>query len=256
MRELESEPTSNTVHVETPPPGTGEVHVETYDGSTDEYESCDLPVATGNDKQSDASPVPTNNAKSNKKRGQVSIKSYVLKKKNKAPRTVYCKLCDFSGLGIHALNEHHRADHGIQFCPVCHKGFNTQTSLDKHLYVHGENNFICDTCGKLFPFSSRLEQHKLTHRDVRLYRMKNDCGKYFKSVGDLNRHVSTHNATLLYYCDFCTYNNVDKRNTESHMRTHIKGNERYSCPLCGKKFRFSTQKLRHKHDGCNITDKK
>ena len=195
----------------------------------------ELPVATG-----DVTPpsVPTDSVRPKQKRGKVSIKSYVLKKKNKVPRTAYCKLCEFSCAGVRALNEHHHSDHGIQFCSICNKGFNTQTSLDKHSYVHGENKFVCDTCGKAFPFSSRLEQHKLTHKDVHLFCMKPTCGKYFKSTGDLNRHVRTHNAIILYHCDFCTYSNVDKRNTESHMRTHIKGNERYSCPLCGKKFRF------------------
>ena len=178
------------------------------DVSTDEYEPPELPVATGKPINSN---VPTDNAKPNNKRGKVSIKSYVLKKKNKAPRTAYCKLCEFSCAGIRALNEHHRSDHGVQFCPVCNKGFNTQTSLDKHSYVHGENKFVCDVCGKAFPFSSRLEQHKLTHKDVRLFCMKTTCGKYFKSIGDLNRHVKTHNAIILYHCDFCTYSNVDKR---------------------------------------------
>ena len=244
---------SETVPVETPAPTASEVHVKTDDVSTDEYEPPELPVVTGNTTDSN---VPTDNAKPKNKRGKVSIKSYVLKKKNKVPHTAYCKLCGFSCAGIRALNEHHCSDHGIQFCPVCNKGFNTQTSLDKHLYVHGENKFVCDICGKAFLFSSRLEQHKLTHKDVRLFCMKPTCGKYFKSTGDLNRHVKTHNAILLYHCDFCTYSNVDKRNTESHMRTHVKGNKRYSCPLCGKKFRFSTQKLRHKQACCNITDLK
>ena len=254
--DTKGKPSLVTVHVETPTTAESEVHVETYNGSTDEYKTPELPVATGNATSSNVQTVPTGSAKPKSKRGKVSIKSYVLKKKNKAPCTAYCKLCEFSGPSVRALNEHHQADHGIQFCPVCNKGFNTQTSLDKHSYVHGENKFMCDTWGKSFPFSSRLEQHKLTHKDVRLFCMKTTCGKYFKSVGDLNRHVSTHNATILYYCDFCTYSNVDKRITESHMHTHIKGNEWYSCPLCGKTFHFSTQKLRHKRDGCNITDKK
>ena len=240
--DLNIETSLRTVPVETPPsPVVSTVHVETYDVSTDEYETAEPPVVTGNKSPTEVPTVPTDNGKPKRKRGQVSIKSYVLKKKNKAPRTAYCKLCEFSCLSVRALNEHHRSDHGIQFCSVCNKGFNTQTALDKHSYVHGENNFVCETCGKSFPFSSRLEQHKLTHKDVRLFCMKTTCGKFFKSVGDLNRHVSTHNATHVYYCDFCTYSNVDKRNTESHMRTHVVGNERYSCPLCGKKFRFSTQ---------------
>ena len=246
-------PLPDTSPVETNPPATDAEHVETYVSSTDDYEPPEKPVATGN-----ATPanIATDSATPKRRRGKVNIKSYVLKKKNKAPRTAYCKLCTFSCPGVRALNEHHRSDHGIQFCPICSKGFNTQTSLDKHSYVHGENKFVCDICGKAFPFSSRLEQHKITHRDVHLFCMKPTCGKFFKTIGDLNRHVKQHNAVVLYQCDFCTYENVDKRNTESHMRTHIEGNERYSCKLCGKRFRFSTQKLRHKRDGCNLEDLK
>ena len=117
------------------------------------------------------------------------------------------------------LNEHHHSKHGIQFCPECNKGFNTQTALDKHAYTHRELKFVCKTCGKAFPFDSRLQQHKLTHRDVRLYCMHKGCNKYFKAVGDLNHHVITHGKATYYYCDYCTYKNLDKRNTESHMRT-------------------------------------
>ena len=243
-----------TSPVETHTSATIAVHVEMYDWSTDEYDPPELPVLT-----CDATPtsvVPTNSVKPKWKQGKVSIKSYVLKKKNKQVCTAYCKLCEYSCAGVCALNEHHRSAHRVQFCPVCNKGFNTQTSLDKHSYVHGENKFVCDVCGKAFSFSSRLEQHKLTHKDVRLFCMKPTCGRFFKSMGDLNRHVNQHNAIVLCHCDFCTYSNVDKRNTESHMRTHVKGNEWYSCHLCGKKFQFSTQKLRHKRDGCNVSNVK
>ena len=93
-----------------------------------------------------------------------------------------------------------------------------------------------------------------TCKDVCLYCMHSKCGKFFKSTGDLNRHVRQHDIVLFYYCDFCTYKNADKRNTESHMGIHVEGNKKYSCQLCGKQFRFSTQKLRHKRDGCNLDD--
>ena len=181
----------------------------------------------------------------------VSIKSYVLKKKNKKLRKVRCKICNASCKGVKSLNKHHRSEHDIQFCSDCGKGFATQTALDKHSYVHGELNLVCETCGKAFPFDSRLQQHKLIH-----YCMRNGCKKYFKSIGDLNRHVFTHNKSIYYYCDYCTYKNLDKRNTESHMRIHVVGNERYVCNSCEKPFRFNTQYRHHLRDGCNLHDLK
>ena len=43
------------------------------------------------------------------------------------------------------------------------------------------------------------------------------------------------------------YKNKDKRNTDSHMRTHSTEEEyRYECDKCGKKMHFSTQYKRHR----------
>ena len=39
-------------------------------------------------------------------------------------------------------------DHDIQFCSECGKGFNTQSSLDKHKYYHHELKFMCEHCGQ------------------------------------------------------------------------------------------------------------
>ena len=222
-------------------------HVETDGSLTEDYEAPDQVVPTDS----------VDRSKNEKEQTYtVSIKSYVLKKKNKKLRKVRCKICNASCEGVKSLNEHHRSEHDIQFCSDCGKGFATQTALDKHSYVHRELNFVCETCGKAFPFDSRLQQHKLTHFDVRHYCMRNGCKKYFKSIGDLNRHVLTHNKSIYYYCDYCTYKNLDKRNTESHMRVHVVGNERYVCNSCDKPFRFNTQYRRHLRDGCNLHDLK
>ena len=71
----------------------------------------------------------------------------------------------------------------------------------------------CEHCGMGFPFMSRLEQHKVTHwKLATLPCMHKNCGRTFKNLGDLNRHVSQHNG-IWYTCDFCTYRNKDKRNT-------------------------------------------
>ena len=159
-------------------------------------------------KNSNKSTVPTDKAKS--PRGTVRICNYILEKKNKKGRTVYCKLCTYSFAGVRVIYEHHHSDHGIQFCSVCQKGFNTQTALDKHSYSHGEKKYVYEVCGQSFPFASQMEQHKIKHRDVQLYCMHNQCGKFFKSFGDLNRHVCQHDTKFFYHCDYCRYKNVDQ----------------------------------------------
>ena len=141
-------------------------NVETDSSLTEDYEAPDQVVPTDS----------IDRSKNEEEQSYtVSIKSYVLKKKNKKLRKVRCKICNASCEGVKSLNEHHCSEHDIQFCSDCGKGFATQTALDKHTYVHGELNFVCETCGKAFPFDSRLQQHKLTHFDVHHYCMRNGC---------------------------------------------------------------------------------
>ena len=112
-------------------------------------------------------------------------------KKHKKEQKVKYRLCGESVKNVKELNEHHRMDHNIQFCAECGKGFNMQSSLDKHKYYHRELKFACEHCGLGFPFMSRLEQHKVTHRKLAtLPCMHKNCGCTFKNLGDLNRHVN------------------------------------------------------------------
>ena len=80
--------------------------------------------------------------------------------------------------------------------------------------------------------------------------MKKNCDRCFKNVGDLNWHVKQHRCGNWFYCDFCDYKIKDKRNTDSHQRVHVVGDEKYSCNMCKERFRFSTQRLRHLKKGC------
>ena len=165
-------------------------------------------------------------------------------RKHKKSHKAKCRLCDQSFENVKELNKHHCTDHDIQFCSDCGKGFNKQTSLDKHKYYHRELKFICELCGQGFPFVSRLEQNTLPC-------MQKSCGKTFKNLGDLNRHISQHDR-VWYTCDYCPYHNKDIRNTNSHMRTHVEGNELYGCQHCGKRFCFSMQSRRHQKGGCTL----
>ena len=92
-----------------------------------------------------------------------------------------------------------------------------QTLLDKHKYYHHELKFVCEHCEQGFPFVSRLEQHKITHQKIAtLPCIHKNYGRTFKNLGDLNRHISQHDG-VWYTCDFCTYCNKDKQNTNSDM---------------------------------------
>ena len=139
---------------------------------------------------------------------------------NKPARTIRCKICIDSFCSIKELNEHHRKDNGIVDCEQCDKKFATQSSLDKHMYLHSDLLFVCKDCGQSFPFKSRLEQHQITHQTELSFMCKHKgCSRGFKNKGDFNRHMLSH-EDIWFKCTSCPYKNKDKRNKDSHMRTH------------------------------------
>ena len=177
--------------------------------------------------------------------------------RNKPAHTIRCKICTDSFCSIKELNEHHRKDHGIVDCEKCDKKFATQSSLDKHMYLHSDLRFVCEDCGQSFPFKSRLEQHQITHQTELSFMCKyKGCSQGFKNKGDFNRHMLSH-KDIWFKCTSCPYKNKDKRNRDSHMRTHQEkgiGLECYHCKCCGKVMQFSTQLKWHRVTGCDVLD--
>ena len=169
-------------------------------------------------------------------------------------RVIHCKMCTETFSTVKDLNRHHREDHGIVGCEQCDKQFTSQSSLDKHVYTHGDLKHVCELCSKKFPFASRLEQHSKVHTTHKLSCPVKSCKKEFKNIGDLNRHEKKHKKGGWFKCTHCDYCNKDKRNTSSHMRTHQKEDEaQFECDKCHKKMRFSTQFRRHREKGCAVT---
>ena len=130
---------------------------------------------------------------------------------NKPAHIIQCKICIDSFGSIKELNEHHRKDHGIVDCEWCDKKFATQSSLDKHMYLHSDLRFICEDCGQSFPFKSRLEQHQITHQTELSFMCKHKgCSRGFKNKGDFNRHMHSH-EDVWFKCNSCPYKNKEQR---------------------------------------------
>ena len=174
---------------------------------------------------------------------------------SKPGRKLKCKLCTQKFLTLLELQNHHSTDHSIVKCDKCTKCFNSKEALAKHMQQHVTYPWICDSCGKGFQYESRMIQHQAVHAsEARYYCPREGCSKKFKNTGDYNRHIKAHDSDTWYTCDHCTYRNKDKRNRDSHVRTHNpKGSkERYECERCHKQLRFSTQVLRHRESGCRL----
>ena len=184
-----------------------------------------------------------------------SIRVETNQKPKSVRKQIKCQMCDFTCISVEALKDHHSKDHGILHCKYCDKAFSSKPSLDKHMYVHTNMMaYVCEECGQGFPFKSQMLQHKITHStDSRFKCKRGNCGKSFKNKGDLTRHEISHDNNW-YYCAHCPYKNKDKRNRDSHSRTHEpEGEERYHCEKCGKGMRFSTQMKHHHETGCDLS---
>ena len=176
-------------------------------------------------------------------RGVFETKEHSLKKTVKA-RKYRCRMCKTGVNSAKELLDHHIDKHGIIYCPVCQKAFNNPLSLERHKYMHKEKRFRCSTCNEGFQFMSQLRLHKVTHqRHSKHFCAYPGCYKKFKNKPDLNRHAKIHTSKETK-CPDCPYRTKDKRNFESHRRSHSHI-ERYFCEICGKGFIYNTQKKRH-----------
>ena len=176
-------------------------------------------------------------------RGVFETKEHTLKK-TVTTRKYRCQMCRKGVNSAKELLDHHIDKHGIVYCPVCQKAFNNPLSLERHKYMHKEKQFMCSTCNEGFQFRSQLRLHNIVHQcRVKHFCVYPGCYKKFKNKPDLNRHAKCH-ASKETKCPDCLYQTKDKRNFDSHRRSHSRI-ERYFCETCGKGFIYNTQKKHH-----------
>ena len=86
----------------------------------------------------------------------------------------------------HKEDQKERIQGLYKFCNDCGKGFHTQTSLQKHRYLHRQLKLVSDMCGQGFTFISTLKQCKITNRTIAtLPSMHKGCDRIFNNLGDL-----------------------------------------------------------------------
>ena len=163
----------------------------------------------------------------------------------KKGRRCICDMCGEKFKNSTSYIEHYSSTHLNLNCKYCEKCYTNPLSLQKHQYVHTTPAKKCGTCGKSFPFSSQLANHRKTHMKVKPHICSHPgYGKDFIHRYDLLKHEGTHSKKKLK-CTSCEYSINDIWNLKQHSRTHS-DETYYECKKCHKNFKFYMQKKWHR----------
>ncbi|KAI4150408.1 MAG: hypothetical protein LQ340_004099 [Diploschistes diacapsis] len=120
--------------------------------------------------------------------------------------------------------------------PGCDKLFNRPTRLEEHKRSHTNDRiFKCNVpkCGKDFLRDSHLKRHVLSaHTDQRDYICTfEDCDKGFATAQRLKRHLSLHEGREKYRCriDGCGQTFRKHATLDKHQRTAHEGGDAFPC---------------------------
>ncbi|KAI5320457.1 hypothetical protein L3X38_040165 [Prunus dulcis] len=162
------------------------------------------------------------------------------------------------------LNRHLLQHQGKLFkCPIenCNRGFVSQGNMRRHVRelhneddpsanVGGQKQHVCQDCGKVFKFASKLQKHENSHvklDSVEAFCSEPGCMKYFSNEKCLKAHIQSCHQHIT--CEICGTKKL-KRNIERHLCTHEGGRasvERIKCSYKGCLHTFSTKSNLHQH---------
>ena len=107
-------------------------------------------------------------------------------KKRHSSHTYACQECRKRKQNTTELNKHYKHNHKPVLCRICNQLFALTSTLAKHMYIHLDKSFTCESRGMQFSFASQLEYHKSVHKKIATHIcMFLKCNKSFMHKGDL-----------------------------------------------------------------------
>ncbi|TRY63399.1 hypothetical protein TCAL_01849, partial [Tigriopus californicus] len=155
-----------------------------------------------------------------------SLIEYLKNHKKKHGEPIKCSKCDFATTSNQYLKEHekkHLVEEGLApkaICHLCGKELSQNTSLKNHIkFVHGQLNFPCEKCDRVFTREKTLTAHKnRVHGESDKF-LCGECGYRAGSQMELRDHSRTHDDTL-HKCRLCGKLMKSRRTLQNHERLH------------------------------------
>ena len=178
--------------------------------------------------------------------GAMVVKSYGLKRNNKADRNFKCQEVNCSEVKKTQgeLNKHLQFDHKISFkCFVCDRMYDTANGRSKHYKKHFKFNNHCSECSYSCQFPAQMNVHKHKHTMNNTGNTRG-CSKVLLSKATLDAHRKIHDETR-HACDKCPKD----FGTILHLYQHLQGKHgNGAITLCGIKYKWPDSKYRHQVD--------
>ncbi|XP_063406866.1 myoneurin-like [Mytilus trossulus] len=194
-----------------------------------------------------------------------------------------CEICGASLAGEHSLQRHIRLQHSgskVKTCIICHKIFECNMELRKHMIsTHGspfvchlcpyktdssfqldlhlhkkhgieikQKKLVCDQCDFYCFKTKQLNNHKLIHNtstlELEQYKCS-QCEKTCKTSSGLRQHIHTVHSAKRYKCTLCDYEGKTNMALKRHMANRHSDEKPFSCHLCS--YRCKVRENVHKH---------
>uniref|UniRef100_UPI00358DEE20 histone-lysine N-methyltransferase PRDM9-like n=1 Tax=Myxine glutinosa TaxID=7769 RepID=UPI00358DEE20 len=131
-------------------------------------------------------------------------------------------------------------------CQECGRTFQYRSQLQNHALSHCDvRPYICAECGMEFVQSHHLKQHMLIHKGIKEHKC-DVCGRGFTLQANMKRHMLTHSSERQYACSLCHKAFTQKQTLKAHMIVHSE-KKPFKCKVCNKEFNRLHNLMGHLH---------